>query len=179
MALKQQGLQPLSCTCLNAQSHMRSFECPRAMTEDAGHCGCETHIRWCECPRTSRCKLHQQAMRGAVGFTLIEVLVALFIVSVSVLAGLRAASSMTQNAGRQWQMLLAQTCADNALVQLRISPQFANLGEQDLPCEQASHAMRVRLTVAATPNPSFRRVDVQVLDNGTPLLRVTGLHGRF
>jgi len=122
-----------------------------------------------------RRKLQHQA----TGFTLIEVLVALFILSISVLAGLRAAAGMTLNAERQWQMLLAQTCVDNALVQLRLSPQFANLGEQDLPCPQAGLALRLRLTVAATPNPSFRRVDVQVMNRETPLLRVTALQGRF
>ena len=36
------------------------------------------------------------------GFTLIEVLVALAIVAVSLMAGLRAAGSMTRNADRQW-----------------------------------------------------------------------------
>ena len=38
------------------------------------------------------------------GFTLIEVLVALAILSISLMAGLRAASSMTGNAQRQWQV---------------------------------------------------------------------------
>jgi len=121
----------------------------------------------------------QKRQHQATGFTLIEVLVALFILSISVLAGLRAAAGMTLNAERQWQMLLAQTCVDNALVQLRLSPQFANLGEQDLPCPQAGLALRLRLTVAATPNPSFRRVDVQVMNRETPLLRVTALQGRY
>jgi len=122
---------------------------------------------------------HFKRQRHLQGFTLIEVLVALFILSISVLAGLRAAAGMTLNAERQWQMLLAQTCVDNALVQLRLSSQFANLGEQDLPCPQAGLALRLRLTVAATPNPSFRRVDVQVMNRETPLLRVTALQGRY
>ncbi|MCX7269213.1 MAG: type II secretion system minor pseudopilin GspI [Burkholderiales bacterium] len=122
---------------------------------------------------------HFKPQRHLQGFTLIEVLVALFILSISVLAGLRAAAGMTLNAERQWQMLLAQTCVDNALVQLRLSPQFANLGEQDLPCPQAGLALRLRLMVAVTPNPSFRRVDVQVMNKETPLLRVTALQGRY
>ena len=120
-----------------------------------------------------------RATKNASGFTLIEVLVALFILSVSVLAGLRASASMTMSTGRQWQMLLAQTCADNALVQLRLSPQFTSLGQQELTCLQADHEMQVRITVAATPNPLFRRVDVQVRENGSGLLSITGLQGRF
>ncbi len=123
--------------------------------------------------------LSTRATKNASGFTLIEVLVALFILSVSVLAGLRASASMTMSTGRQWQMLLAQTCADNALVQLRLSPQFTSLGQQEGTCVQADHEMQVRITVAATPNPLFRRVDVQVRENGSGLLSVTGLQGRF
>ncbi|MFN6059938.1 MAG: type II secretion system minor pseudopilin GspI [Burkholderiales bacterium] len=118
-------------------------------------------------------------LRPAAGFTLIEVLVALFMVSLSLLAGFRAAGSMTANTERQWQMLLAQLCADNTLVQLRLNPQFAELGEHTTPCPQAERAFAVVTTVAATPNPSFRRVDVHVSDGATPLLRVSGLVGRY
>ena len=113
------------------------------------------------------------------GFTLIEVLVALAILSISLMAGLRAASSMTSNAQRQWQVLLAQVCADNALNQLRLSPQFANVGEQTQDCQQAHFKFKVLLTVASTPNPSFRRVDAQVLDDQNPVLRITTVLGRY
>lgn len=113
------------------------------------------------------------------GFTLIEVMVALFIVSLSLMAGLRAASSMTSNADRQWLMLLAQMCADNTLVQLRLAGQFIDVGQHTRQCPQVGHDLRVALTVAATPNPSFRRVDVQVMEAATPLLRVSGLLGRY
>lgn len=86
---------------------------------------------------------------------------------------------MTANTERQWQMLLAQLCADNTLVQLRLNPQFAELGERTTPCPQAERAFAVVTTVAATPNPAFRRVDVHVSDGATPLLRVSGLVGRY
>ncbi len=113
------------------------------------------------------------------GFTLLEVLVALAILAIGLMAGLRAAASMTDNAQRQWQVLMAQVCADNALVQLRMASQLANVGEQRVACPQASLSLSVVVTVAATPNPSFRRVDAQVLDGVTPLLRVTSLQSRF
>ncbi|MEY3674774.1 MAG: hypothetical protein RJB47_1482 [Pseudomonadota bacterium] len=113
------------------------------------------------------------------GFTLIEVLVALAILAISLMAGLRAASSMTGNAQRQWQVLLAQVCADNAMQQLRLSPQFANVGEQTQVCTQAHFKFKVVMTVATTPNPSFRRVDAQVLDDQTPVLRITTVLGRY
>jgi len=123
--------------------------------------------------------MKSRSHRQSWGFTLIEVLVALGILAISLMAGLRAASSMTRNAERQWQVLLAQTCADNALGQLRLSAQFANLGEQRMACVQGSLDMRVVLTVAPTPNAAFRRVDAQVFDANTPVLRLTTLLGRY
>ena len=42
------------------------------------------------------------------GFTLIEVLVALAIVAVTLIAGLQATSSMTRNTSRQTERVLAQ-----------------------------------------------------------------------
>ncbi|NDC61367.1 MAG: type II secretion system protein GspI [Betaproteobacteria bacterium] len=113
------------------------------------------------------------------GFTLIEVLVALAILAIGLMGGLRAASSMTDNAQRQWQVLLAQVCADNALAQWRMASPFANVGEQRLACAQASLNLSVVVTVAATPNPSLRRVDAQVFDANNPVLRVTSLISRF
>ena len=139
-----------------------------------------TQARWMPpAPRHGRGLRPRTSRLQAGGFTLIEVLVALAILSISLMAGLRAASSMTGNAQRQWQVLLAQVCADNALHQLRVSPQFANVGEQSLDCPQAQFKFKVVLTVATTPNPSFRRVDAQVMDAQTPVLRITTVLGRY
>ncbi len=113
------------------------------------------------------------------GFTLIEVLVALAIVAVSVMAGIRAAGSMTRNADRQWQVLLAQVCADNALYRLRLGSTLPNVGESRVTCPQAELALDVVLTVQTTPNPSFRRVDAQVFLQTMPLLRVSTVLGRY
>jgi general secretion pathway protein I len=112
------------------------------------------------------------------GFTLIEVLVALAIVAVSVMAGMRAAGSMTRNAERQWQVLLAQVCADNALYRLRLSSNLPNVGETRVACPQASLSLDVVLNVQTTPNPAFRRVDAQVFLQTSPLLRVSTVLGR-
>jgi general secretion pathway protein I len=113
------------------------------------------------------------------GFTLIEVLVALFMVSLSLLAGFRAAGNLTSGSERQWLMVLAQICANNTMVQMRLNPQYADIGGQTRACPQAGHEFQVVTTVAVTPNPSFRRVDTQVLQGATTLLRISGLVGRY
>ena len=87
------------------------------------------------------------------GFTLVEVLVALGIVAIALMAGLQAAGALTRNAQRQSDVLLANVCAENELARVRLSRQMPGVGESDVACEQAGHAFTVRLTVAGTPNP--------------------------
>lgn len=113
------------------------------------------------------------------GFTLIEVLVALGIVAVAMMAGLKATGALTSHAQRQADTLLAQLCADNVLAQLRLSRQMPGVGDSTLPCEQAGRVFTVGITVRPTPNPSFRRVDARVSDGAVPVLQVSTVIGRY
>ena len=113
------------------------------------------------------------------GFTLIEVLVALAIVALALATGMKVSGSLTRNAQRQTDVLLAQLCADNAIQQLRLSQQLPGGGDTRMPCTQANRNLEVALSVRTTPNPAFRRVDAQVLDAATPVLRTTTILGRY
>ncbi|MFC4787565.1 MULTISPECIES: type II secretion system minor pseudopilin GspI [Giesbergeria] len=114
----------------------------------------------------------------ASGFTLVEVLVALAIVAVALMAGLQASSALTRNAQRQSDILLAQLCAENELVKTRLSRQMPAIGDSTQSCEQAGRTLTVAVAVRPTPNPTFRRVDAQVLDGSTPVLRLSTIVGR-
>jgi general secretion pathway protein I len=115
----------------------------------------------------------------AAGFTLIEVLVALAIVALALMTGMKVSGALIFNAQRQSDVLLAQMCADNALNQLRLSQQLPGVGDTRVPCVQAERNFEVALTIRSTPNPSFRRVDAQVFDAQTPILRVATVLGRY
>ena len=115
----------------------------------------------------------------ARGFTLIEVLVALGIVAIALVAGLRATAALTSNAQRQSDVLLAHLCAENELTRLRLSRQMPPVGESDQACEQAGQLFNVRVRVASTPNPNFRRIDAQVFTGASPLLRLSTVLGRY
>lgn len=113
------------------------------------------------------------------GFTLVEVLVALGIVSIALLSGMQASSALTRNAQRQTDALLAQLCAENELVKVRLAQQLPGVGENSFVCTQGGRSFDGKLIVATTPNPSFLRVDAQVFDGEFSLLRISTVVGRF
>jgi general secretion pathway protein I len=76
-------------------------------------------------------------------------------------------------------VLLAHVCAENELGRLRLARQMPPVGQSDVTCEQAGQAFLVRLTVAPTPNPNFRRADAQVFANASPILRLSTILGRY
>lgn len=121
----------------------------------------------------------QPQRHGARGFTLVEVLVALGIVAIALLAGLQATAALTRHAQRQSDVLLAQTCAENELVKVRLAKQMPDVGDSSIACEQAGEVFTVALAVRATPNPSFRRVDAQVLKGAESVLRLSTVVGRY
>ncbi|TAG34224.1 MAG: type II secretion system protein GspI [Polaromonas sp.] len=106
------------------------------------------------------------------GFTLIEVLVALGIVAVALIAGLQATAALTNNASRQSDVLLAHLCAENELIKTRLSRQMPGVGDTSTGCEQGGRIFQVKLSVRPTPNPQFRRVDAQVMSGSTPILQL-------
>lgn len=98
------------------------------------------------------------------GFTLIEVLAALAIVAVALLAGLRAAGSMAQTNAELKLRLLAQVSAENRVAELRAARAFPPLGSRTVDCPQGKVALQCIEEVKATPNPLFRRLEVRVYE---------------
>ena len=111
------------------------------------------------------------------GFTLIEVLVALGIVAIALTAGLKATASLTRNAERQSDVMLAQLCAENELIKLRLAHQMPGVGDSS-SCEQAGQSLLVQTSVRPTPNPNFLRVDAKVFKNAQPQYQLTTVMGR-
>ena len=112
------------------------------------------------------------------GFTLVEVLVALAITAIALMAGSQATGALMRNAARQSEVLLAQLCAENALVAVRLSRQMPPIGDSTQGCEQAGERFDLTTTALPTPNPSFRRVDAQVYSSTGSVLRLSTIVGR-
>jgi general secretion pathway protein I len=97
------------------------------------------------------------------GFTLIEVLVALAIVSIALLAALRAAGQGTTSVGELRARLLAGWIAENRLAEHRARGDWLPLGIHRGREREAGLEFAWREEVIATPHPAFRRIDVFVL----------------
>ena len=117
------------------------------------------------------------------GFTLIEVLVALAIVATALAAGIQATGALTRATERQSTQWLAQLCAENTLVELRLTRQLPGTGDSTSTCSQAGLELQVRTSVQSTPNPNFRRVDAVVtgpVDGSlVNLLTISTIVGRY
>lgn len=115
---------------------------------------------------------------AAGGFTLVEVMVALAITAIVLVAGLKATAALTDNAERLGTVLLAQLCAENQLVELRLARQLPSVGDFSSDCSQAGRTLQVTQTVRPTPNPNFRRVDAAVSEHGRFIVRIVTIVGR-
>ena len=125
----------------------------------------------------------RKGARYVMGFTLIEVLVALSIVAIALIAGLRSTDALSRNASRQSTQWLAQICAENEFTKLRLSRQMPPVGVSTVNCPQANLDLRVNLNIQPTPNPNFRRIDASVdwvtPSSTTPVLQLATVLGRY
>ena len=99
---------------------------------------------------------------GRKGFTLVEVLVALAIISIALLAALRVAGGGTNSAGELRARLLAGWVAQNILADQHSRAQWPSPGIQRGTQRQGGIEFAWREEVIATPNAAFRRVDIRV-----------------
>lgn len=116
--------------------------------------------------------------RSDRAFTLIEVMVALAIVSIALLAALRAAGQGTSNVGDLRMRLLASWVAQNVVAEHRARGDWLPLGIQRGTQYQSGIEFRWREEVTQLPSPVFRRVDVFVFtaaEESHALARMSGV----
>ena len=118
--------------------------------------------------------MHQPG-RHSAGFTLLEVLVALVIVGTALGASLRAVGSLTQNSSDLRASMMATWSAENRLTQIRLAHEWPTLGQRRFDCPQGELHLVCEENVYTTPNPFFRRVEVNVFDAGNTDRRIIKL----
>ena len=113
---------------------------------------------------------------SARGFTLVEVLVAVAVIAIALAAGLRAAGVLVDNSQRLTDVIAAQWCAENHLVNLKLTRQFPGIGDTEFACEQLGRSYSGRAQVASTQYADLRLVDTSISDDaGRQLGRLTTL----
>ncbi|OYY19330.1 MULTISPECIES: type II secretion system minor pseudopilin GspI [unclassified Polynucleobacter] len=96
------------------------------------------------------------------GFALIEVLVGLAVLSIALMAGMRAIAQGADTQLAISQRTMALWSADNLLMGLRMNRAWPEMGTTTVSCPQATYIFVCQRKVLDTPNPGFRRVEVTV-----------------
>jgi general secretion pathway protein I len=98
------------------------------------------------------------------GFTLLEVLVALLVLALALVALTHTAAGETDAFAAIRQRTLAGWLAANVLTETRLQPGLPATGTQDGRSEFAGRQWRYRIDVKDTPAPGIRRLHVAVFD---------------
>lgn len=115
------------------------------------------------------------------GFTLIEVLAALVIVSLGMLAVIEAVSQTASNTTRMRDGTIAHWVAMNQLTEVRLQPRAPEIAKTSDEVEMAGRRWRWTMEVTETPVETMRRIDIQVAEadseEGRSLATLSGFYG--
>lgn len=127
--------------------------------------------------RAPRATGRTRTLAQPAGFTLVEILVALAVVAVALASGMRALAQSADGASTLKSRTLAMWVAQNRLAAAGLAGELPSTGERRGDAVQANLAFVWREKVGTTPNPAFRRVDIEVAEAAVPdyvLARLTG-----
>lgn len=111
------------------------------------------------------------------GFTLLEVIVALAVIALALLALVRTAGLGAAALAHETELTLAQFVAANVMSEARLREGAPALGRRDGVATMGPREFKWELVVQATEEPSIRRLDVRVFPAGDPEHAVTNITG--
>lgn len=115
------------------------------------------------------------------GFTLLEVLVALLVLALALLALSRTAANQVDAFGAMRERTVAGWLAADVLAQTQLATRFPAVGTNDGRRRFGGSDWRYDVVVQGTPVASIRRIDVHVYaldDPKSPLATLTGFGGQ-
>lgn len=119
--------------------------------------------------------------RAARGFTLIEVVVAIAVVALGMMAVFRVVHDTVNNTAYLRDRTFATWIADNRLVEMRLGTELPSVDRTEGEVEFANQAWRWVASVSQTPVADLRRIDVRVRRADDPedvaLAEVSGFVG--
>ena len=99
---------------------------------------------------------------GEQGFSLIEVLIGLAILAIALISGIKALSQTVLTQSIVQQQYLAMLSANDALNKIYLQKIWPEFTVQQTSCTQLSLPLVCVRSSFATPNPLFRRVEIEV-----------------
>lgn len=115
------------------------------------------------------------------GFTLIEVIVALVVVSLGMLGVITAVSQTASNSGYLRDKTLAHWIAMNRLTEARLQKSAPSIDKSSDEVEMANRRWKWTMNVTQTPVETIRRIEVTVrlaeAKEGSSLASVSGFYG--
>lgn len=127
-------------------------------------------------------KTANSLLRLTKGFTLLEVLVALAVISLSLLGITRALIMEADSLGHLRDRTVASWVASNAITEVRLEPGLPQPSVREGVSQMAHRDWYWRVEVKATPEPFIRRLDAEVRlapDSDYVLARMSGFRGRI
>lgn len=115
------------------------------------------------------------------GFTLIEVLVAVAIVALGLSGILATINGMVGSSAYLRDKTLANWVAQNHITELRLQPEWPDLGKSTDEAEMAGQAWHIETEVIETPVEKLRRINVSVSfedSKDSPLVTVAAFVGQ-
>lgn len=116
-------------------------------------------------------------------FTLLEVLVAMAVLSLSLLAAIKVASEVTTSAIHLQDKTYAQWVAMNKVAELRLQDTWPAPGRSNGEVQMASRSWHWQVEIKNTEDPNVRRLEVGVMpetemDSKLPTAFVTAFVGK-
>lgn len=115
-------------------------------------------------------------MKKLQGFTLLEVMIALLVITLGMGAVINTTSESGWKSAQLRQTTIAAWVAQNQVTRYRANRVWSNANRQSGKVEMANIDWKWEMQISATDDPSLRRLDVEVFIDGEDALkaRITG-----
>ena len=116
-------------------------------------------------------------------FTLIEVLIAMVVLAMSLLAAIKVATEVTNSAIHMQDKTIAQWVAMNKVTEMRLQTTWPSVGRSNGNVEMASRSWHWQMEIRNTEDQDVRRLEVAVSpesekDDETPTVLITAFLGK-
>ena len=99
------------------------------------------------------------------GFSLLEVLVALFICTISIWAAIKGINNLTKNFSDIESAIYASWSAENLLIEEELKKYGFVNNDNNSDCDQGNKKLYCSISYVNTPNPNFTRVKIVITDD--------------